>query len=332
MNNTITDEYALNIVDDLFVKIGVHENLNTEKILNQTYSLNLEQKIELISLCLGLPVKINILQKTNNYDNSAAKVTIPDNVPLYGSEKMVGFPITIELNKTQMSNISFVTVIAHELSHVLLASIKSDKKTNEFYTDTVPLMLGFINIVNEGRKVINYVEYSGDTKINHTTTFGYLDDHKFYIIKEKINKKLSEYKKEKQKLKNRLNILKKKLKKTEKQISFIKRLFAFFNKNIKYIKIEKGDENSFRNFYINSDYFNNLEKELSTLEYDLYETDIDLFNLVHYFQNTIKIFDNKIKILENKEQGLYNNIFNNILLFKKYISFFKYYFILISKK
>jgi len=69
---------------------------------------------------------------------------------------------------------SFVAVMAHELSHVLLHSLRHPQRESELHTDLVPLLLGFRPIVSVGR---THVEHRSQGDV--ATTFGYLTDAQF---------------------------------------------------------------------------------------------------------------------------------------------------------
>jgi len=332
--DNIEDEYLLEIIDNLFPKIGLIENMSTTEISEKIDLFDIQQRVQFVAMCLGLPIRINISIITNNGTNNniGARVFIPENMPIYGSKELVGFPVNMEIKGNITYNkITFVAVVAHELSHILLASIKSDKKTDELYTDISSMMLGFIDAIDAGRKIVNYTTYEGNIKTDHTTTYGYLDDHQFYIVKKRINKGILDCKKHKQTTKKKLNILKYRIKMLNKDLKFLNKIFNYLSRNITKIKIIGEDSNKMQYFY-NNNYFDDSKKALSNLEYDTYQVDIDLFNLNHYFKDSIDVFYNKIDILENNINSLYNNLNNNILLFKKYTPSYIYYFIFILNK
>ena len=333
MDNT-KDEYLLEIVDDLFPKIGLIENMSTAEISEKIDSFDIQQRVQFVAMCLGLPTRINISIITNNgiNNNIGARVFIPENMPMYGSKELAGFPVNMEIKGNITYNkITFVAVVAHELAHILLASIKSDKKTDELYTDISSMMLGFIDVIDAGRKVVNYTTYEGNTKTDHTTTYGYLNDHQFYIVKKRINKGILNCKKYKQTTEKRLTVLKHRIKTLNKDLKFLNRIFNYLSKNITRIKIVGEDSNKMQYFY-NNNYFDDFKKTLSTVEYDTYQVDIDLFNLNHYFKDSFDVFYNKIDLLENSVNSSYNDLSKNILLFKKYTPFYIYYFIFILNK
>jgi hypothetical protein len=138
------------------------------------------------------------LVKTDHEGHSIAGITaqvmIPSNLPLYGTAKMKDFPIDIRVSKNCAKKPEvFICVIAHELSHVLLYSMRHPEKENEFYTDLIAMLIGFRKIMKSGRKVVKkHTTYSGQVQTTHTniTTYGYLSDDNFDFAYAKIEEYL----------------------------------------------------------------------------------------------------------------------------------------------
>ena len=128
-----------------------------------------------------------------------AQVSIPNNLPVYGSSGLRGFHIRIKVSDNcQKYPKTFAAVIAHEFSHIVLYSIKHIHKDNEVYTDLTAMILGFSDIVREGRKTVEIKESTSKTSTTTTTTtttYGYLSDDLFNYAFEKIRTALFELKK-----------------------------------------------------------------------------------------------------------------------------------------
>jgi hypothetical protein len=166
-----------------------------------------EEAIREIAFYLGLPIKVNLSFVPKNYKPDyqdgfqstaltkthrrqgggiVAQVSIPHYLPFYGSKELENFPIQIRISEScKESPKSFITVMAHELSHIVLNSLQHREKENEFYTDLTSMMLGFYEVVKTGRKDIR-VEYLTNGTRTHTTTYGYLSDDNFNFAHKKI--------------------------------------------------------------------------------------------------------------------------------------------------
>ncbi|MDP2856547.1 MAG: hypothetical protein Q8P50_01040, partial [Bacillota bacterium] len=158
--------------------------------------------VQEIATRLGLPVRISLSYvpkdfrpgTSNGFRTAAlaqtdwsghgiggitAQVSVPQSLPMFGTSGLQGFPIRVRVSESCYAHPdTFVAIMAHELSHVLLASLWSPHKDSELYTDLVPIVLGFRDAVRRGRKTIN-VATSGSTTTRRSTTYGYLTDAQF---------------------------------------------------------------------------------------------------------------------------------------------------------
>ena len=179
---------------------------------------DVEKCIKDIAGHLGLPIAVNITYVSEEYNsnsgsnfesrhvvktNSAgrgtqgiiAQVAIPNSLPLYGSQALKDFTVNIKLGKNLSGKSRFITVMAHELSHVVLYSLRHPKKENEFYTDITAMLLGFLEIMEQGRKdEETWTEKGRGFKRLHTkvTRFGYLSDQNFDFAAVKIKRLIGE--------------------------------------------------------------------------------------------------------------------------------------------
>ena len=137
-----------------------------------------------------------------------AQVLIPNNLPVYGSSGLRGFHLCVKVSDNcQKYPKTFAAVMAHEFSHIVLYSIKHNHKDSEIYTDLTAMILGFSDIVREGRKTVEIKETpskTSTTTTTTTTTYGYLSDNLFNYAFEKIRTALIELKKTDRELQDKI--------------------------------------------------------------------------------------------------------------------------------
>jgi hypothetical protein len=165
--------------------------------------------IQKIAAQLGLPIRISLsyvpkdfkpgiadrfqssgLSRTDwtghGVDGITAQVSIPESLPSYGSSSLSGYPIGVRVSENCLERPeTFVAIMAHELSHVLLRSLRHPQRDSELHTDLVPILLGFGDCVRRGRKNVQR-ETSGNVTTTHTTTYGYLTDSQFQFAYSKV--------------------------------------------------------------------------------------------------------------------------------------------------
>jgi hypothetical protein len=169
--------------------------------------------VQEIAIQLGLPISISLtyvpkdfspgnvagfrsseLSRTDwtghGVDGIIAQVSIPESLPLYGSSSLSGYPIGVRVNENGSERPeTFVAIMAHELSHVLLRSLRHPGRASELHTDLVPILLGFGDCVRKGRKNVQRKTSGGVTTTN-TTTYGYLTDSQFEFAWNKVRSML----------------------------------------------------------------------------------------------------------------------------------------------
>ena len=215
MENEINNKYIDNAINELYKFLGVKEPILNENILSIIRGGEIKNAIKYISYQLGLPIDINIINVPNNLraqnknnkfqstnlvksrrhgtngEGIIAQVELPSSMPIYGSKELNGYPINIKISDNSIEiPIVFALIMSHELSHVLLYSIRHSKKENEFYTDLTAIMQGFLNIFSIGRKMIETDVKQGILNITtrtQTTIYGYLNDSQFDFACKKIN-------------------------------------------------------------------------------------------------------------------------------------------------
>lgn len=219
MLSELTKEDILRAVEDLIPLLGVRELVQTHDLLGVIRAGNLTKCVEELALRMDLPIRAKLSfvpaqpasgsgSARPSFRSSAlvctdrigrgresitAQVTVPDNIPLYGSDKLRGYLIhvTVSENCAKYPE-SFIAIMVHELSHILLASLWSPHKDSELHTDIVPLLLGFRAIVSVGRKTVDSCE-TDDEIMTTMTTYGYLTDNQFSIARYYIEDIVSKH-------------------------------------------------------------------------------------------------------------------------------------------
>lgn len=252
----VENDYIEKALNELIPALGTKEFVDHQKLISLIHSEKVKEAIKAIALYLGLPIEVNIsyvpkgyrpssndgfqsthLVKTDRHNRGVggitAQVSIPSNLPFYGTPSMVNFPINVRLSETCAENpATLVSVMAHELSHIVLYSIWHKEKNNEFYTDLTAMLLGFAEIMKIGRKVIKITESGSfsNTTTTHTetTTYGYLSDDNFNFAFRKIESVLNKQRSTKRRFLE-------KLKQFRKQLSKTKKLTFYFEKHLEYL-------------------------------------------------------------------------------------------------
>lgn len=141
---------------------------------------HIEECVQEIAGRLDLPIRISL--STGGFRSSAsartdwtgrgiegitAQVLIPQHLPMFGTSALQGYSIRVRVSENCHAHPdAFVAIMAHELSHVLLASLYSPLDS-ELHAD---LVLGFRDAVRRGRKTIESTA-SGNTTTTRTITF-----------------------------------------------------------------------------------------------------------------------------------------------------------------
>ena len=206
MNIGIDKTYVTNAIEQLMSILGISEEMPVSRIMTPTNPAETKLLIESIARYLRLPVRIHVINVPDDYrppDTSSfggnafhssdmvitdsygkatasivAQVQIPSYLPMFGSPKMEGFPINVMVSVDAVSNsYAFVSIMAHELTHIVLYSIQHTEKNNEVYTDLAAMLLGFSTIMKHARS---------------NKRIGYLNDDLFWCAYSRISELLGE--------------------------------------------------------------------------------------------------------------------------------------------
>lgn len=210
MFENLSNKDISNAIDKLITHLGVKEEISFSDLLVMLQKKDVQGCVQEIAIQLGLPIRISLSYvskdfkphaskdvKSNNTDvfrtsalartdwtghgieSITAQVSIPPHLPMFGSSSLQGYPIQVRVSENCHEHpATFVAIMAHEISHVLLASLWLSEKDSELHTDLVPIVLGFCNAVQIGRKNIQSTT-SGNMTTTRTTTYGYLTDKQF---------------------------------------------------------------------------------------------------------------------------------------------------------
>lgn len=272
MENTVDTGYIVKALNELVELLGIKEGINSEGLLELVNKGKIRECIKEIAKNLGLPIEINLsyvpkgyrADKANNFQSThlvktdwrgrgnegiTAQVSIPHNLPLYGTSGLVGFPIRVRISENCVNYPkTFISVMSHELSHILLATLSSKEANNEIYTDLTPLVLGFSKIIEAGRKTVQVTDLTHTEIITNTTSYGYLDDKQFNFAVTKINKLLERKISQKKTLLAITHRFDKRYKLYRRYLNLFNQAFSYFKLN-KNARINPSDSNHVISFF-----------------------------------------------------------------------------------
>lgn len=311
--------------DYLYSLFGVKEEINTIDLLDNIIDRNYKKAATVIARKLGLPISVSIQLIKNNGENirggKVAEVSIPGNLPLYGSKDLYDFPILIRLFNFASSNPDiFVNIISHELSHILLASIKSPFNKDEKMVDLCPILLGFREVIQRSRVLITYS--------NIKTSYGYLNDNEFYFAYHKTSSFIELFRKKKSNIADQISKLSKEIALCKKILQKQELTLKLFDKNINR-KIKNKHISDILDLH-DPNYFSNKSYAIDAMLTKITHKKEDLEKINHYGEKTEKIliefqdfvdrtkFDIKQRVAKNRSNSVmiskYLNIFEKINL------------------
>ncbi|MFC1929000.1 hypothetical protein ACFLXK_05315 [Chloroflexota bacterium] len=338
--------YISNAIDELVSLLGIKEDVPIDTILEPFSAGDIKGCIENIAHYLGLPVVVNIsyvpakyqrdsrdrfetsaLVKTDRagqgVEGITAQVSIPSYLPSYGSSGLQNFPISVKIsNNCQRHPAAFMAVMAHELSHILLHSLRHKEKDNEFYTDLTAMVLGFSYVVLSGRKVVETRENYASIETT-TITYGYLSDEQFNFAFNKIDKILEKYKDLKEKLIKKLATYKNLLSLYKKEVLKFNNFVEELDKNPTK-KIGSQDGAKIVEFH-QSDYADRFTAIMRSNEARLTEINDFCVGLVHYSQprlNSLQKHHKEIDTLISDIKREFDLLHGNVNTLRKYVGFF----------
>lgn len=160
-------------VQKLICSYGLYPTINETALKIQfEHGLYAECVLEIMRK-MGLKNRIKVICYADyKYpcSKSAARIIMPQPIPLIGTEKFNSLRIDVEIRESIKKQFySFVSSIAHELSHLVMYGTKHELHKSEIATDLCMLVFGFSNFVVKGKNMTTWTIY-GDQSI----TLGYL--------------------------------------------------------------------------------------------------------------------------------------------------------------
>lgn len=354
MENSISIDYINTAIDELIKLFGIRDDIDSNQLLKLLQERKIKQCIDNIAIFLGLPVKIDLVYVPASYacrtaaDNSfesseivktdskrvgsegiVAQVAIPSYIPPYGSNSLRGFQIKVKVSENCVKYPeSFIAVISHELSHILLATVSSKQAHNEFYTDLTPMILGFTRILRDGRKTTEvtnsfYGAYTETT--THTTQYGYLDNNQFMFAQRKINRLLKTKRLLKKGLIVNIHCFNKQYKNYTKYLRLFKKAVQYF-KLMKNVEIKPSEGSLIASFF-NPEFLNELSSSHKKNEERLEKLNGYYDNFSHYTQYNESIL---VKNTENAK-NFSHDLDLKIGELKKYVDILVQYLSLLDK-
>lgn len=320
MDNKLDNDYISNAIEELIKVVGIKEDYTFSPFTKLLKAKKIEEAIQLVASHLRLPIKIQLSYVSDKYDplqenkfessqltktghdgkgvgGITAQVYIPSYLPPFGSQALQNLPIKVKVSKdcTKYQS-SFIAVIAHELSHILLASLNSKHKDNEIYTDLTPMILGFSNIIRDGRTtveektgydpVITSTDKNGtrsghmeSRKFTSTTTYGYLTDEQFVFAEDKIASINHQCSKSKRKIQQENA-------KYTKLVNRYERQYLVFNKYLEYVDMHTDQKINKKDVAM-----------LIELHQQLYKDQIE--SVIRINKTNVELLSEKVKKLSN---------------------------------
>jgi len=350
---SIDNDYIEKAIETLSSTIGIKDNIDDQEIISLIRQRKVKEGIKEIAKYLRLPIEINLSYVPKGYQTNnanafhsthlvktdwrgrgsegiTAQVSIPSYLPMYGTSGLNNFPIDVRISENCTdSPATFIAIMAHELSHIVLHSLWHKEKDNEIYTDITAMMLGFSNIIKNGRKVIKTsisTDYgilsSTTTTRTETTAYGYLSNENFNFAFNKIRGILNRYKQGKNKLIKKIKELTKKSKKNKTAMIYFQKYLEYVDKSLNR-KMSQEDGHKISTFH-QAGYTDEFEQAVRKTESELKQFNNFIQNLNHYNENlfgTIKQYQEKIRAAGNDLNLKYNKLRADVNVLKKHVSF-----------
>lgn len=252
MFDRLSNDEIINALDELITCLGVKEEIASHDLVALLRKRYTEGCVQEIATRLGLPIRINLSYvpkdfrpgNTDRFRSSAlartdwtgrsiegitAQVSIPQHLPMFGTSGLQGYPIQVRVSENCHAHPdTFIAIMAHELSHVLLASLWSPHKDSELHTDLVPIILGFRDVVQRGRKTIESTT-NGNTTTTLTTTYGYLTDSQFEFACNHVTGLLHRHSHDKKRLLKLVEQFQRKIEKATRSLAAFRYYFRYLD-------------------------------------------------------------------------------------------------------
>ena len=320
MIDRLTNQEVTIAFDELIPVLGVKEEVDTRGLVNHARKKDIEGCVIGIARCLGLPIKVNISYVPEDYrqeykdgfqtsslsgtddtghgtESITAQVFIPKDLPMFGTSTLNNFPVAVRVGENCYQHPdTFVAVIAHELSHILLASIGYLKKDNELHTDLVPILLGLRKTVRRGRQII-WVESKGNQEITHTITYGYLPDEQFDFACSYVEKLVNQHTREKKEFQKFTNHVCEKVGKATKNLMDFKVYFKHLDEH-PVVKMKKEHADRIVQLH-GQDFSQDWDKQIDDIVVVTEKAASLVKDLDHYTKNAIEMLKSHKQALKS---------------------------------
>jgi len=319
----LTNDDISNALVELIACLGIKKDMPFDDLGNDLRTLlrkkDTEGCVQEIATRLGLPIHISLSYvpkgfrpgRTDGFRSSAlartdwtgrgiegitAQVSIPEHLPMFGTAGLQGYPIRVRVSENCYAYPdTFSAIMAHELSHVLLASLRSPHKDSELHTDLVPILLGFRDIVRSGRKTIKSTT-NGNTTTTRTTTYGYLTDGQFDFVCSYVTGILERHHRDKKRLTEIVEQVYRKIKKADRSLSKFRDYFKYLDSHPPE-KMRK--EHAQRVVHLHTqDYSRDWESSITTTRKTQQAAEAFVRSLNHYTSSAVESLTAHTRVLE----------------------------------
>lgn len=339
----LSNEEFTKALDEVVTCCGVKEDFDSNDLVRLVQKKEIDKCVQEIATRLGLPIRIRLSYVPDHFipynvhkfysttvvkrdasgragGSITAQVSMPDYLPLFGSLDIYGYPIYVRVSENcHKQPHAFVATMAHELSHILLASLRSIHKDSELHTDLVPIILGFRSAVHVGRKVVQ-TRYDGNTTITETTTYGYLTDSQFRIAWDYVDKLLSSYSNEKKCLLESLEKVEKNIRKATQCLTNFRDYFNYLKNNppnkMKKVHAERAVQ------LYRQDFSKKWEKRITALSKSIKVAEAFARPLNHYTNSAVEHLNAQTSIIKQvsvETRHIIKEITNDGRLLRRYV-------------
>lgn len=345
MFERLSNDEISNALDGLIMCIGVKEEVPSHNLIALLHKGDTQECVQQIAMQLGLPIQIRLsfvtpegynrsegndrfrtsaLVRTNHTggvsEGITAQVAIPEHLPMFGSSTLKGYPIRVRVSQNCREYPStFITIMAHELSHVLLASLSHPQKDSELFADLVPILLGFRDIARIGRK--SHYEFIQGTMVTKvTTTYGYLTDSQFDYAYYYVIDLLKPYRRHKERLLETAEEMRVKLKTASQNLASFRDYFEYLDRR----RPEKmSKEHALRVVQLHThDHSIEWENHLGAFETSIENAELFAQSLNHYTNRTVdclKAYTQKLESSLAQLTQLTETITEDERMLRKYV-------------
>lgn len=341
----VDNKYIDSAVDKLMRLLGVKERIEYGFLQNMLDEGKAKECVEAIAHNMGLPISVVISYVPSVYrgtltpgqgftsreivktvgtgegrkgvESITAQVSAPSALPLFGSSILKNYFVTVKVsdNVTKYP-MTFMAIMVHELSHILLRSLQHNERDNEVYTDLTSMLLGFHEVVKMGRKVIE--QDSGATyTTTYTTTYGYLSDNGFDYAYRKISRIIERNRKNKKVIIQKIKQLRKLLTRAREGVSRFNYYIKVIDRNPR-SRISKDDASQIVSLH-QPNYVKKFEDFVSTSETRLQKyRDYKVIN--HYPYNWHTGIEDELNQFTHEVKGVVKLLEGNLEILKKNMS------------